>query len=82
MSVFRLFCNWFVLGFILLSGFYLILLPITSERLELVALNPPDVVALQVELAQLPQTVEGVVEDRLDVGVVEKQNFQVLPSDE
>ena len=46
------------------------------------ALNPPDVVALQVELAKLPQTIEGVVEDRLDVGVVEKQNFQVLPSDE
>ena len=60
----------------------LLTLCITSERLELVALNPPDVVALQVELAQLPQTIEGVIENRLDVGVVEKQNFQVLPSDE
>ena len=45
-------------------------------------LYPPDVVALQVELAQLPQTVEGVVENGLDVGIVEKQNFQVFPSDE
>ena len=44
-------------------------------------LQAPDVVVLEMELPQLPQAVEGVVQDRLDVRVVEKQNFQVLPSD-
>lgn len=44
-------------------------------------LQAADVVVLQMELAQLPQAVEGVVQDRLDVRVVEKQNFQVLPPD-
>ena len=59
----------------------LLLALITSEWEELVALQAADVVVLQVKLAQLPQAVEGVVQDRLDVRVVEKQNFQVLPSD-